>query len=89
VLNRVKYTQASVGTVARYEHHFNPGTTQAGVEAQQLFDQREGVAGLKDFFLVFDLVFAVGLHPLSEIDLVAVAQVEQGPRRNRQHQFVA
>ena len=38
---------------------------------------------------MLNLVLAIGLDALAFINLVAVAQVEQRPRGNRQHQFVA
>ena len=38
---------------------------------------------------MLNLVLAIGLDALAFIDLVAVTQVEQRPRGDRQYQFVA
>ncbi len=89
MLDRIEHSQAGIGTVARHQDDLDTRTSQAGVKTEQLLDQWERVAGLQGFFLVFDLVFAVSLHTFGQVDLVAVAQVEQRPRRNRQHQLVA
>ena len=37
---------------------------------------------------MLDLVFAISLHAFGQVDFVTFAEVEQRPRRNRQHQFV-
>ena len=83
MLDRIEHAQAGVGTVARHQHHFDAGPAQAGVKAQELLDQREGIAGLEGFFLVLDLVLAVSLYPFGQVDLVTVTQVEQCTRDRR------
>ena len=80
MLDRVEHPQSGVGTVARHQHHLDPGAAQAGVEVQQFPDQREGIAGLENLFFVVDLIFTVGLHTFGQVNPVAFAEVEQRPR---------
>ena len=35
-----------------------------------------------------DLVFLIGIQPLFDIDLVALGQIKQSPRRDRDHQWI-
>ena len=49
--------------------------------------QRKGIARGQYFIFMFDLVLPVRLDPLGQVHLMAIAQVEQGPRRNGQHQL--
>ena len=56
--------------------------------AQMMMAQLESIAGGEDFVFVLDLILPIGFNAARQIDLVALAQVEQGARRNRQHQFV-
>ncbi|MNP35585.1 hypothetical protein D3C76_1289240 [compost metagenome] len=88
MVDRVEHAQAGVGAVARHQDHLDPGAAQVGIEGEEFLHQREGVTGLEDFVFVFDLILPVGLDATRQVDLVAFAQVEQRPRRNRQHQLV-
>ncbi|MNE71491.1 hypothetical protein D3C80_1673680 [compost metagenome] len=88
MVDRIEHAQTGVGTVARHQHHLDPGLAQAGIEVEQLLHQGEGIARLEDFVFVFDLILPVRLDATGQIDLMAVTQVEQRPRRNRQHQSV-
>ena len=88
MVNRVEHPQAGVGAVARHQNHLDPRAAEATVEAQELFHQREGIARREDFVFVFDLILPIGFDAARQVNLVAFAQVEQGPRRDRQHQFV-
>ncbi|MNC21932.1 hypothetical protein D3C75_699200 [compost metagenome] len=59
------------------------------VKAQQLLHQREGVTGRQYFVLVIDLILAVGLDSLCQVKAMTFAEVEQRPRGDGDHQFVA
>ena len=89
VLNRVEGAQAGVGAVARDQNHLDALLLEGAVQRQEFFHQGKGIAGGEYLVLMLDLVLAIGLDALAFINLVAVAQVEQRPRGNRQHQFVA
>lgn len=80
MLNRVEDPQAGIGTVARYQHHFDARLLQAGIEAQQFFHQRERIALRENFVLMLDLILAVGLDAIGHIHLMTVAQIEQCAR---------
>ena len=89
VLDRVERAQAGVGAVARHQNHLDALLLEGAVQRQEFFHQGKGITGGEYLVLMLNLVLAIGLDALAFINLVAVAQVEQRPRGNRQHQFVA
>jgi len=88
MIDRIEHPQAGVGTVARHQNHLDPGAAKATVEVEQFFHQRKGIARREDFVFVLDLILPIGFDAARQVDLVTLAQIEQGTGRNRQHQFV-
>ena len=88
MMNRIEHAQPGVGAVTGNQNHLDPRATEAAVQAQEFFHQRERIARREDFVFVLDLILPIGFDAARQVDLVAFAQVEQGARGNRQHQFV-
>ena len=87
VLDGIEHPQARVGAVARQQDHLDVllvGT----VDGQQLLDQRERGAGRQDLVLVLDLVAMVGGDAGLGVDVVALGEVEQRARRDRDDELV-
>ncbi|MNF66275.1 hypothetical protein D3C84_480620 [compost metagenome] len=89
VLDRIERAQAGIGAVARHQNHLHPRLAQSTVQPQQLLDQGESVTWHENLVLMFDLIAAIGFDPLPLIHTMTLAQIEQRPRGNRQHQLVA
>src|SRR3990167_4521711 len=89
MLDRVERAQAGIGTIARNQNHLDPRLTKGAIEAEEFLHQWKGIAGAENFLLVLDLILAIRLDTFGLVDPMTVTQVKQGPRGNRQNQFVA
>ena len=89
MLDRVEDAQPGVAGIARQQNHFDRRHAAAQlVQAEQFLHQRKGHARLQDVVLVLNLEAAVGVQPIALEQRVAVAEVEQGTRGNRDDQAV-
>ncbi len=89
VLDRVEDAQAGVGRIARQQDDLDARRLRRErVEAQQLLHERKRDARREQVVLVRDLVARIGIEALVLEQRVAVAEVEQRARRDRDDELV-
>jgi hypothetical protein len=82
VLDRVEHAKPRVGAVARQQDHLDVLLRQA-IQPQQLRDERERRPGREQLVLVLDLVAVVAFDAELRVDAVALGEVEQRARADR------
>ena len=85
VTNRVENPQPSIGAIAREKDHLNARGLDEFIEIKQFVHKTESIARSKWLVLVGDLILLISLEALLFKDLMALAEIEQGARRNRDH----
>lgn len=79
--------ETGIGGITREQDHFHAFLTYQGIQVKQLLYQVKGIARFKYLVLVFNLVMAVSINTLLDINTVTIIQVEQRPGRDSNDEF--
>ncbi len=87
-LHRAQHAHRAVGVVATEDDDLNQLLAGAIIDGQQALHQRECGARREGVPLVFALVLAIRREAMLLVDRIGVGEIEQGTRRDPDHELV-